>query len=51
MGEYLEHDGPFFRISVSFSFYGPLNLGETVFSRGFVKALNQFREVGDRIEL
>ena len=45
-GKYLKLIGPFF--SVSFLFYGPLNLAQTAFLRGFLKASNQSREIGDQ---
>ena len=38
-----------FWISVSFPFDGPVNLAQTAFSRGFLKALNQSRKVGARM--
>ena len=49
MGKYLKRVGAFFRILVSFSSYVPLNLAQTAFSRGFLKALDQSRKVGARI--
>ena len=51
MGKNLKLLAPFFRIPVSFSFYGPLNSAETTFSRGFLKVLNQSQKVGGRIGL
>ena len=46
MGGYLILVGRFFRISVSFSFYGPLNLAQTTFSRGFWRPSIERLELG-----